>query len=127
MDKLRNLSLSASEAQREAVDNLLSHLSVIVRLREAQSTLLQDIAQIPVAAKIDGFNNMLSERFQKKLTQQFAYQRVLLGYSALALFLVRPDSSPIATRPSAGALPPSSTSKPPSSRKTMCSWCMHRK
>ncbi|MEN3363269.1 MAG: two-component system, NtrC family, sensor kinase [Burkholderiales bacterium] len=88
MDKLRNLSLSASEAQREAVDNLLSHLSVIVRLREAQSTLLQDIAQIPVAAKIDGFNNMLSERFQKKLTQQFAYQRVLLGYSALALLLV---------------------------------------
>jgi two-component system NtrC family sensor kinase len=88
MEQLRTLSSSAPEPLREGIDNVLSHIAVIVRLRATQSVLLQDIAQVPVAAKVDALSGMLSHRFQEELTQQFTYQRLLLAYSAFALLLV---------------------------------------
>ncbi|MEN3293743.1 MAG: two-component system, NtrC family, sensor kinase, partial [Burkholderiales bacterium] len=88
IEKLRTLSSSAPDSLRESIDNVLSHVSVIVRLRATQSVLLQDIAQVPVATKVDALSGMLSQRFQEELTQQFTYQRLLLAYSAFALLLV---------------------------------------
>jgi signal transduction histidine kinase len=88
MEKLRTMSSSAPESIQEGTDNMLSHLSVIVRLRATQAALLQEIDQVRVAAKVDSLGGMLSERFQEELTQQFTYQRLLLAYSALALLLV---------------------------------------
>jgi signal transduction histidine kinase len=88
IEKVRGLASSAPESVREPVDNLLLHVAVIARMRATQSVLLQDIAQVPVVAKIDALNNMLAEHFQQKLSQQFTYQRLLLGYSAFALMLV---------------------------------------
>lgn len=88
IEKTRASSLSYPELIREPVNNLLSHLHVIWRTRTGQTALLNGISDIPVVAKIDSLNNMLSARFQDELTQQFTYQRLLLGYSALALVLV---------------------------------------
>jgi len=86
--KLRESTLAYPVAVRESVDNLLVHLEVILRLRPKQIELLYDISQVPIVAKLDAFGNVLSDRFNIELKQQFAYQRFLLIYSAFALLLV---------------------------------------
>jgi two-component system NtrC family sensor kinase len=88
IERMRASSLSYPAFIREPVDNLLSHLGVILRMRAAESASLNDISQIAVVARIDGLNNLLSARFQNELMQQYTYQRLLLGYSALALSFV---------------------------------------
>jgi signal transduction histidine kinase len=88
IEKMRESSPSYPALIREPVENLLSHLAMILRMRAAESASLNEISQIAVVAQIDGLNNLLSSHFQDELTQQYTYQRILLGYSALALLLV---------------------------------------
>ena len=72
----------------DSVDNLIVHLEAILRLRPAQVTLLQAIANVPVSIKADAFNNQVITLFNNELQQQFKYQNFLLIYSAGALILI---------------------------------------
>lgn len=73
---------------RESVENLMSHVDAILRLRTKQTDLLLEITSIPVPAKVDALSTVLTKRFDVELEQQNNYQRLLLGYSALALLIV---------------------------------------
>jgi signal transduction histidine kinase len=88
IDRMREATFSYPSSVRESLENLMAHLDAILRLRTKQTELLQEIAQIPVVAKVDTLNIALADRFEAELAQQYAYQRLLLGYSAFALLLV---------------------------------------
>ncbi len=73
LDQMREASSSYPEVVHEQVDNLISHINVILRLRLQQGELLGDIARVPVVAKIDLLGNALTRRFGAELGQQFTY------------------------------------------------------
>ncbi|HVK56006.1 MAG TPA: DAHL domain-containing protein [Burkholderiales bacterium] len=88
IEKVREAALSYPGLVQESVNNLMTHLEAILRLRRQQSDLLKAIAAVPVASTIDVFNNAVTTRFNAQLNQQFTYQRYLLIYSAISLLLV---------------------------------------
>jgi two-component system NtrC family sensor kinase len=86
--KMREAIPTYPDYIRESVENLMSHVDAILRLRTKQTDLLQEITSIPVPAKVDALSTVLTKRFDVELQQQNNYQRLLLGYSALALLIV---------------------------------------
>lgn len=88
IEKTRLSIVPYRDALHEPVNNLLAHLDVIWRTRTGLTAVLNGITEVPVVAKTDSLNHLLAARFQNELMQQYTYQRLLLGYSALALFLV---------------------------------------
>lgn len=88
IDRMRTGAPGYPASVREPVANLLSHLDTLLRLRFKQTELLRQIAQIPVASRVDAVSALLTQRFSAELTTQFKFQRYLLAYSALVLLMV---------------------------------------
>lgn len=88
IDELRGALATAPAALREPAANLLAHLDTLLRLRAHQGELLRSVSQVPVAARIDALAALFTQHFDARLASQFAYQRLLLAYSAIALVLV---------------------------------------
>ena len=98
IEGMREASATYPANVREQVENLMSHLDAILRLRTEQTALLQTIAQVPLTAAVDAFGGALTKRFDAELAQQYFYQRLLLVYSAVALALVFGSAAVIAYR-----------------------------
>lgn len=88
IDQLRAAVPTYPASVRESINNLLSHLDTLLRLRAKQTDLLHQISQVPVASKVDNVATLLTARFNAELATQFKFQRYLLVYSALALLLI---------------------------------------
>jgi len=83
---------------QEPLSNFLTHVELILRLRPNQTTLLREIAAVPVATKVEALSNELTIRFNTELAHQFTYQHLLLIYSAVALLLLLGSAGVIAYR-----------------------------
>jgi diguanylate cyclase (GGDEF)-like protein len=88
IDALRGAVDAYPPAFHEPVANLLAHLDTLLRARSRQREVLRSISQVPVAARLDALTAGFTQRFNAELDSQFGYQRLLLGYSALALLLL---------------------------------------
>jgi len=82
---LRASARGLAPALRDGVDNLLVHVEAVLRERARQAALMSDLAQLPVAPKLDALGVAFTARFDLDLQRQAQFQQYLLAYSALAL------------------------------------------
>ena len=82
---LRAGARNLAPALREGIDNLLVHVEAVLRERARQAALMGELAQLPVAAKLDALGAAFTARFDLELQRQSRFQQYLLAYSALVL------------------------------------------
>jgi len=81
---LRVSARGLSPELREGVDHLLVHIEAVLRERSRQAALMGELAQLPLAARLDRLGAAFTVRFDSELQRQARFQQYLLAYSALA-------------------------------------------
>ena len=85
LPSLRANARGLAPALRDNIEHILVHVEAVLRERARQAALLEDLAQVPVAAKLDALGAAFTVRFDAELQRQARFQQYLLAYSALAL------------------------------------------